>query len=157
MVKMARGQTDVAHSMIESVLQGTESPLARIKLLPGAVEMALGASALERASQHSEELSELSGTFGSELFESFALQGRARVLAAEGRYEEAAAIHRKVVEILIPPEQGATSVSLSSATARRISAALSWKPLVKSSSGSGQSPPSSGCNAPHSMATGPKR
>jgi class 3 adenylate cyclase len=102
MVKMARGQTDVAHSMIESVLQGTESPLARIKLLPGAVEMALGASALERASQHSEELSELSGTFGSELFESFALQGRARVLAAEGRYEEAAAIHRKVVEILIP-------------------------------------------------------
>lgn len=102
MVRMARSQTDVAHSMIESVLQGAESPLARIKLLRVAVEIALEASALDQARAHSEELSELTGEFGSELFDSFALQGRARVLAAEGRHNEAAAIHRKVVESLIP-------------------------------------------------------
>jgi len=102
MSKVARGQADVAHSMIESVLQGTESPLARIKLLPGAVEVALEASAIEQARQHSEELSELAGDFGSELFDSFALQARARVMTAEGRHDEAVAIHRKVVESLIP-------------------------------------------------------
>jgi class 3 adenylate cyclase len=100
--KVARGQADVAHSMIESVLQGTESPLARIKLLPGAVEIALEASALDQARQHSEELSQLTDGFGSELFDSFALQARARVLTAEGRHDEAVAIHRKVVESLIP-------------------------------------------------------
>ena len=100
--KMARGHADVAHSMIESVLQGTEAPLARIKLLPGAVEIALEASALEKAGEHSDELSRLTGDFGSELFDSFALQARARVMTAEGRHEEAAALHRKVVEGLIP-------------------------------------------------------
>lgn len=102
MAKVARGQADVAHSMIESVLQGTEPPLARIKLLPGAVEIALEASAVEQAKQHSEELSELAGDFGSELFDSFALQARARVMTAEGRHDEAVAAHRKVVESLIP-------------------------------------------------------
>jgi class 3 adenylate cyclase len=102
MAKVARGQADVAHSMIESVLEGAESPLARIKLLPGAVEIALEASALEQARQHSEELTELSRDFGSELFDSFALQAHARVVMAEGRPEEAVAIHRKVIESLIP-------------------------------------------------------
>jgi len=100
--KVARGQPDVAHSMVESVLSGTESPLARVKLLPAAVEIALEASVLELAREHAEELSKLAGDFGSELFDSFALQARARVLTAEGRHEEAVAIHRKVVESLIP-------------------------------------------------------
>jgi class 3 adenylate cyclase len=100
--KAARGQPDVAHSMVESVLGGTESPLARIKLLPAAVEIALEASALDQAREHSEELSKLAKDFRSELFDSFALQARARVLTADGRHEEAVAIHRKVVESLIP-------------------------------------------------------
>jgi class 3 adenylate cyclase len=100
--KVARGQPDVAHSMVESVLGGIESPLARVKLLPAAVEIALEASALEQAREHSEELSKLANDFGSELIDSFALQARARVLTAEGRHEEAVTIHRKVVESLIP-------------------------------------------------------
>jgi class 3 adenylate cyclase len=100
--KVARGQPDVAHSMVESVLGGIESPLARVKLLPAAVEIALEASALDQARKHSEELSNLANDFGSELIDSFALQARARVLTAEGRHEEAVTIHRKVVESLIP-------------------------------------------------------
>lgn len=102
MAKGARGQPDVAHSMIESALQGTESPLARIKLLPEAVFIALEASALERAREHSAELSKLANDFGSDLFESFALQARARVSTAEGNHEEAVVMHRGVVENLIP-------------------------------------------------------
>ncbi len=90
-----------ASSMIESALEGTEDLLARAKLLPSAIEIALAAQMVEPAQRHAAELAELAERFDSDLLHTFATQSSGRIAGAEGRHVDAVALHQKVVDDLV--------------------------------------------------------
>ncbi len=101
LLRLSDGDAAAASSMIETTLDGTDSLLARAKLLPSAIEIALAADLPDLAHRHSEELAELADRFDSDLLHTFAAQGAGRIAGAEGRATDAVALHRQVVDHLV--------------------------------------------------------
>ena len=87
--------------MIESQLSSTEGLPARMKLLPAAVEIALGSSELEIAEQHVSELEGLVERYDSDVLSALSFQSTGRVAVARNEPGEAAPLFRKAVDILL--------------------------------------------------------
>ena len=101
MLTMARGDTSGAWGMIESALAGTRDYLARAKLVPAAVEIALAADRVNEATALVGELADVAERYQSELLGVFALQGEGRIAASEGRFGDAVVPLREVVGKLV--------------------------------------------------------
>ena len=101
LLKLSDGDAAAADSMIESVLDGTEDLLARTKLLPSAIEIALAADLPEAADRYSGELTDLAELYDSDLLRTFADQGVGRIAGAEGRHADAVVLHQKAVDHLV--------------------------------------------------------
>ncbi len=97
LLNLSDGNVGAASSMIESALDGTQDLLARAKLLPSAIEIALAADLPGAAGPHSKELAELADRFDSDLLRVFATQASARIAGAEGRDADAVELHHEVV------------------------------------------------------------
>ena len=101
LVRLAQGEASEGLSMIESRLASSEGLTARMKLLPSAVEIALGAADLNVAEEHASELESLVQRSDSEVWRAFSLVSRGKVAAAKAESEDAATSFQEAVGILI--------------------------------------------------------
>jgi len=101
LVKLAQGEAAEGLSMIQSRLGSSEGLTARMKLLPSAVEIALGASDLAAADEHASELEGLAQRHDSDVWRAFSLMSTGRVAAAKNEPGEAAHSIQEAVPILI--------------------------------------------------------
>jgi class 3 adenylate cyclase len=101
MLTLTRGDILSGWAMIESALAGTRDDLARAKLIPPAIEIALAAGMVDDAEVLEGELGEIAQRYQSELLGVFALQAKGRIAAKEGRFSDAVVPLREVVEKLV--------------------------------------------------------
>jgi len=101
LVKLAQGAAAEGLSMIQSRLDSTEGLTARMKLLPAAVEIALGAADLAAADEHASELKSLVDRYDSDVMRAFSLQSEGRVAAAKNQTGDAAPLFQKAVDLLL--------------------------------------------------------
>ncbi len=101
MLSLTRGDILGGWAMIESALAGTGADLARAKLIPPAIEIALAADMVDDAKVLAGELGEIGERYQSELLGVFALQAQGRIAAKEERFSDAMAPLREVVEKLV--------------------------------------------------------
>jgi tetratricopeptide (TPR) repeat protein len=101
MLTLTRGDILGGWAMIESALAGTRDDLARAKLIPPAIEMALAADMVDDAKVLAGELAEIGERYQSELLGVFALQAKGRIAAKEERFSDAMVPLREVVEKLV--------------------------------------------------------
>ncbi len=119
LVRLAQGEFSEGLSMIQSQLGSSEGLTARMKLLPSAVEIALGASDLAAAEEHASELEALAQRHNSDVWRAFSLVSAGRVAAAKNEPGEAAQAFQEAVPILmtsgLPFEAARARVDLGSA------------------------------------------
>lgn len=101
LLKLAQGDAAEGLSMLQTRLKSLEGLTARSRLLPAAVEVALAASDLAAARQHSSELASLVERYDSDVLRAFSLQSAGRIAAADGEEDDAVLLFQKAVEILV--------------------------------------------------------
>ena len=102
LLRLAQGGEAVeALSMLQTRLKSLEGLTARSRLLPAAVEVALAASELATARQHSSELVSLAERYDSEVLRAFSLHSAGRVAMADEEAGDAISLLQKAVEILV--------------------------------------------------------
>ena len=101
LLKLAQGDAAEGLSMLQTRLKSLEGLTARSRLLPAAVEVALAASDLAAARQHSSELASLVERYDSDVLRAFSLQSAGRVAAADEEADDAVLLFQKAVEILV--------------------------------------------------------
>ncbi len=84
LLRLAQGKPDPALASIRSTLAATAEPLQRARLLPAAVEIALGAGDIEGAAEATSELEQIASSFESEVLVAMAAHARGAVLLARG-------------------------------------------------------------------------
>ncbi|MGZ6163795.1 MAG: LuxR C-terminal-related transcriptional regulator [Myxococcaceae bacterium] len=84
LLRLAQGKADAALGSIRSALAAVGEPLARARLLPAAVEIALGAGDVGFAEEASTELQRIAARFDSEVLVAMAAQARGAVLLGKG-------------------------------------------------------------------------
>jgi DNA-binding CsgD family transcriptional regulator/tetratricopeptide (TPR) repeat protein len=95
---LARGRTRAAQSAIRRALDATADPLARARLLPARVEIALAAGALAEAQSACTELERVAASAGREALGAVAAESRGAVELAGGRARPALAALRRALE-----------------------------------------------------------
>ena len=95
LMTLAQGRREAALASVTASLAATSDRLARARLLPGLVEIALAAGRVEQAHTASEELDELAATFETSGLRAAAFDARGRVRLAEGAAGEALETLRK--------------------------------------------------------------
>jgi len=101
LLKLAQGDAAEGLSMLQTRLKSLEGLTARSRLLPAAVEVALAASDLAAAREHSSELASLVEHYDSDVLKAFSLQSAGRVAAADEEAGDAVSLFQKAVEILV--------------------------------------------------------
>ncbi len=86
---LAHGRTAAAVSAVHRLLGEVRDPVNRSRLLPAAVEILLAAGLAEEARRHSDELSDIAGTFGNSAVRAMALYAAASVQLASGENADA--------------------------------------------------------------------
>jgi len=84
LLRFAQGKAAAALASIRSALAAVGEPLARARLLPAAVDIALGAGDVRSAEEASAELQRVAATFDSEVLVAMAAQARGAVLLGKG-------------------------------------------------------------------------
>lgn len=130
LLMLARQDVREAWSMVRSALTATDEYLGRAKLIPAAIEIALGAGEAEVARDLAAELAQIADRYQSDLLGTFALQGQGRIAAHEGRFGDAIGPLRLVVEQLVawgvPYEAARARRDLGMALIEEGSEALGW-------------------------------
>ena len=129
-LELMRGDAPAAAASIEDALSGSADRLARARLLPAQVEIALAAGDVDTARAAADELDGLAGVYGSSALAAAAAYGRAALLLAEGdartavetlrdgirRWQDASAPHEAARSRLLLAEAlhrtGATNAAL---------------------------------------------
>jgi class 3 adenylate cyclase len=114
LLKLAQGDAAEGFSMLQTRLEALEGLTTRSKLLPAAVEVALAASDLVAARQHSSELASIAERFDSDVLKAFSLESAGRIAAADGEPADAVSLFQEAVEILL-----ASGLPYEAARARR--------------------------------------
>jgi class 3 adenylate cyclase len=94
LVRLARGDSKAAASQIRRALEETTIPLARARLLPAEVDIALAVGEVERARQAAAELREIADHFGTPMLHAVAKCAEGAVRLAEGDAQGAADLLR---------------------------------------------------------------
>jgi len=119
LLRLAQGKADAARGLIQRGLDETDYPLARARLLPARIEIALATGDREAARIAVEELEEIGRRFGSAVHLNTARQGRGLLLFASGDAEGAARELRQAwktwVDLDLPYEGARTRLSLGEA------------------------------------------
>jgi len=90
LLRLAQGRAESAAASIQSALATEErDPLARARLLPAAVEIALAAGDIEHARAASEELAQIARTYGTAGLAAASAHARGAVLLADGGADKA--------------------------------------------------------------------
>jgi DNA-binding SARP family transcriptional activator len=136
-LQFMRGDVVAAAASIEAALAATSDRLARARLLPAQVEIALAAGDVDTARSAAAELDEVAGVYGSSALVAAAACGRAALLLADGDahtavgalrdglrlWQEASAPHEAARARLLLAEAlnrtGATSAALTELRAAR--------------------------------------
>jgi DNA-binding SARP family transcriptional activator len=98
-LQLLRGELAAAAASIEDALAATSDRLARARLLPAQVEIALAAGAVGTARAASAELEEVAGVYGSAALAAAAACARGALLLAEGDTEPAAGALRDGIRL----------------------------------------------------------
>jgi DNA-binding SARP family transcriptional activator len=98
-LQLRRGDVAAAAASIEDSLAATPDRLARARLLPAQVEIALAAGAVDTARSAGAELDELAGTYGSAALAAAAACARGALLLADGDAAAAAGALRDGVRL----------------------------------------------------------
>lgn len=97
LLRLAQGRADEATRIIDEALLADRSrPLARVRLLPAKVEIAVVLGSLDEAAQAADELEQLAVRYGTEAFAAAAAEGRGRVQLANDDRGAAASLRRAV-------------------------------------------------------------
>ncbi|MDQ3661938.1 MAG: response regulator transcription factor [Actinomycetota bacterium] len=120
LLKLARGETEVAVAAIQRSYEATSKEVTRCRVLPAYVEIMLAAGNIEAAKAGHQELTEIAETLDSPLLRGVALRCRGAVLLAEGNTTDALATFAKVWE-----QWSALQVPYESAHLRLLSAQAS--------------------------------
>jgi DNA-binding NarL/FixJ family response regulator len=100
LLRLAKGQTAAAETAISAALAAAEGdPLARARLLPAAVEIAVAADDLTRAREASDELQQIADLYGTTGFAAQAAHARGLLLLASHDREAALGRLRQAVRI----------------------------------------------------------
>jgi class 3 adenylate cyclase len=97
LLQLARGRSVAARSSIRAALMDQPAPLARARLLPAQVEIALACHDVTEAREAAEELQEIASTFEASLWHANAHQALGLVLTYEGDASGAIAELRKAL------------------------------------------------------------
>ena len=97
LLQLARGRTVAARSSIRAALADEPQPLARARLLPAAVEIALDSHDVAEAREAAEELREIASSYEAPLWHASAHAALGAVLTYEGDAQGAVAELRKAV------------------------------------------------------------
>lgn len=89
LLRMAQGRTDAALAAIRRVVGASTDPLRRAKLLPGYIDIALAAGAVEEARGAAAELDEVARRYATDVLEALAAQARGTIDLVEGRAQAA--------------------------------------------------------------------
>jgi class 3 adenylate cyclase len=119
LLRLARGEVDSARSGITRALDATSDRLARARLLPAHVEVALAQQSVEEARRSAEELAEIAREFGSPAVTAWAAASLGAVALAEGNGDRARTDLREAIQLFhgleTPYEAARTRVLLSEA------------------------------------------
>ena len=99
LLRLARGQTDVAAAQIRRVVEVSTDRLQRTRLLPACVEILLAAGGVEEADRACRELEETATLLDTEVVDAIAAHARGAVTLAQGDAREALAPLRRSAEI----------------------------------------------------------
>nr|MDQ4030431.1 hypothetical protein [Actinomycetota bacterium] len=100
LLALARGKVPAAYSSIRRALQDeTLGPIARARLLPAFVEIALAAGELDAAAEAAEELDQIAGLYDTEALHATAEQAEGSVRLARGEPDRAVAPLRRALRI----------------------------------------------------------
>lgn len=99
LLRLAQGRTDAADAAIRRVLESSERPLERARLLPARVEILLAADGVESAHEACGELESIAEGFESQAVRAMADQARGAVQLARGDADGAIASLRRAREI----------------------------------------------------------
>jgi DNA-binding CsgD family transcriptional regulator len=100
LMRLARGQIDIAAASIRSVLGETSARAARARVLAAAVEILLAAADVEHARAAAEELRDIANALGTPLLGAISAQATGAVLLAEGDLVTASTSLRQACEAL---------------------------------------------------------
>jgi DNA-binding CsgD family transcriptional regulator len=100
LMRLARGQIDIAAASIRSVLSETSARAARARVLAAAVEILLAAADVEHARAAAEELRDIANALGTPLVGAISAQATGAVLLAEGDLVTASTSLRQACETL---------------------------------------------------------
>jgi ATP/maltotriose-dependent transcriptional regulator MalT len=95
LLQLARGRVDTAMQTIDGCLAGTSSALARARVLPAHVQVAIAAGRLDLAQSSTDELTATADAFCTDLLRAAAATARGRLLFASAQPEAAAACLRQ--------------------------------------------------------------
>jgi class 3 adenylate cyclase len=101
LLALARGDSSGGWSMMESALSGTKDRLARAKLLPAAIEIALAVDHVDDARTFMTELGGTAEHYQSELLHTFSVQADGRIAVHERRYADAVGPLKEAVGELV--------------------------------------------------------
>ena len=88
LLRWGQGDGQIAWTDLRVALAGADR-LSRIRLLPGAVEIALARNNLDEADQYCRELEDGAGAFGTPGFRAWAAHARGAILVQRGEYGDA--------------------------------------------------------------------
>ena len=122
LLRLAQGNRTAAAAAIGRVVDETEEPLTRARLLPAAVEIMLAAGDLEQARRAADELNALAETHASDLLRALAAQAGGAVALAEDDPRAGLGLLRSALsvwqDIEAPYEAARTRVLLATACRR---------------------------------------
>ena len=98
LLRLAQGRTDVAAAAIRRVLDETNHPPDRAKMLPACVEIMLAANDLDAAKASSIELEQIASVIGAPVLYAYASNAAGAVQLADGNAREALASLRKAAD-----------------------------------------------------------
>lgn len=117
-LRLAEGRTDAAAASIRRALSEAKSQLARSRLLPAQVEIAIETNDLERAAEATLELGEIAATYGTSALEAAAVYARGHLQLAQGSDEAMTTLRRALKlwqEVGAPYDAARTRVLLAEA------------------------------------------
>lgn len=119
LLRLAQGETDAARSLIDSAIEESTHALARVRVLPAGVDIALAGGDIAKARARADELVELASRYESPIFSGGAAHASGAVALAEDRLEDSVTEFRGACarwkEASMPFEEARTRVLLARA------------------------------------------